>query len=72
LSTTFICPAGVPKTMTAPANPDLAARVAALEQQLRDLRARVAVLEHGTTLPRKENPDDRNAVREKVSYDWQA
>ncbi|MGP8072144.1 MAG: hypothetical protein ACLPZM_03320 [Thermoplasmata archaeon] len=58
--------------MSAPATADLAARVAALERQLRDLRARVATLEHGPILPRKENPDDRDAVREKVSYDWQA
>ncbi|MGA8664768.1 MAG: hypothetical protein WB809_06875 [Thermoplasmata archaeon] len=58
--------------MSAPAAADLAARIAALEQQLRDLRTRVAILERGPVGPRKENADDRNAVREKVSYDWQA
>lgn len=58
--------------MSAPSNPDLAARVAELERQLRDLRARLAVLERGPVGPRKENPDDRSAVREKVTYDWQA
>jgi hypothetical protein len=58
--------------MSAPAPTDLAARVADLERQLRELRARVAVLERGPLAPRKENPDDRNTVREKVSYDWQA
>jgi hypothetical protein len=58
--------------MSAPPSPDLAARVAELERQLRDLKARIAVLEHGPIGPRKENPDDRSAVREKVTYDWQA
>lgn len=58
--------------MSAPAPKDLAARVADLERQLQELRARVAALERGPVRPRQENPDDRNAVREKVSYDWQA
>jgi hypothetical protein len=51
--------------------PDLAARVAELERQLRDLRARVVLLEKGSA-PRRDNPDDRSAIREKVVYDWQS
>jgi hypothetical protein len=58
--------------MSAPTNVDLAARVAELERQVRDLRLRIAALERGGVSPRRENPEDRNAVREKVSYDWQA
>jgi hypothetical protein len=51
--------------------PDLAARIADLERDLRDLRARVAALER-LLAPRMENPADRDVVREKVAYDWQA
>jgi hypothetical protein len=59
--------------MATPAPPaDLLARIADLERQVRDLRARIAVLERGPITPRQENPDDRHAVREKVTYDWQA
>ena len=50
---------------------DLAERVAELERQLRELRARVAAIEKGMA-PRRENPDDRSTVREKVTYDWQS
>ncbi len=57
--------------MSAPTAPNLAARVVELERLVRDLRARVAVLEAGTA-PRKENPDDRSTIREKVRFDWQA
>ncbi len=57
--------------MSVPAAPDLTARVAELERQLRDLRIRVALLEKGTA-PRKENPDDRSTIREKVTFDWQS
>jgi ribosomal protein L29 len=49
----------------------MAARLAQLEQELRDLRARLATLEKQLA-PRLENPADRSTVREKVSYDWQA
>jgi hypothetical protein len=51
--------------------PDLASRIADLERDLRDLRARVATLEK-LLQPRMENRIDRDVVREKVSYDWQA
>jgi hypothetical protein len=53
-------------------DPALTARISALEQQLRDLRARIAALEvvlKGS--PRVEHPLDRDTVQEKVSYDWQ-
>jgi hypothetical protein len=53
-------------------DPVLTARLAALEQQVRDLQSRVAALEivlKGS--PRVEHPLDRDTVREKVSYDWQ-
>jgi Tfp pilus assembly protein PilO len=50
---------------------DMAAKLAQLEKDLRDLRARLAALEKQLD-PRGEHPSDRTAVREKVSYDWQA
>lgn len=45
-------------------------RLARLEQEVRELRGRVAALERrvGTAA---EHPSDRTTVREKVSYDWQ-
>jgi len=51
--------------------PNLAARLADLERDLRDLRARVVALERlvGNT---GDHAVDRTIVREKVSYDWQA
>ena len=70
----------VPSALSSPgairmAMPDdaaaMAARLAQLEQELRDLRARLALLEKQLA-PRAENPADRTAVREKVTYDWQA
>jgi hypothetical protein len=51
--------------------PDLASRLADLERDLRDLRARVAALEK-LLAPRMENRVDSDVVRQKVSYDWQA
>jgi hypothetical protein len=60
--------------MAAPPRPppaDLASRLADLERDLRDLKARVATLER-LLAPRLENRVDRDVVREKVSYDWQA
>lgn len=51
--------------------PDLIARVEQLEREVRDLRLRLATLERNFGV-RAENSSDRNAVREKVSYDWQA
>jgi hypothetical protein len=57
--------------VSTPAPTDLLARVAELERQVKDLRARVALLEKAAGV-RKENPDDRSVVREKVTFDWQA
>lgn len=56
----------------APDDPaQMAAKLAQLERELRELRLRLAVLEKKLA-PRAENPSDQSAVREKVSYDWQA
>jgi hypothetical protein len=63
---------GVSRAMVAADGPDdMAARLAQLEKELRDLRARLAQLERQLD-PRSEHPSDRTAVREKVAYDWQA
>lgn len=50
---------------------EMAERLEQLEKDLKDLRARLAVLERQLD-PRSEHPSDRQAVREKVAYDWQA
>jgi hypothetical protein len=50
---------------------EMAAKLAQLEKDLRDLRLRLATLEQKLD-PRSEHPSDRTAVREKVAYDWQA
>ncbi|MGA9840246.1 MAG: hypothetical protein WBF81_08705 [Thermoplasmata archaeon] len=50
---------------------DMAAKLEQMEKDLRDLRLRLASLEKLLD-PRAEHPSDRSAVREKVSYDWQA
>lgn len=49
---------------------DLPARIAQLERELQELRARVVALERlvGNSA---EHSADRSIVREKVSYDWQ-
>jgi uncharacterized protein with von Willebrand factor type A (vWA) domain len=53
-------------------DPALLARISSLEQQVRELRSRLAALESARGRPaRAENPLDRDTVREKVSYDWQ-
>ena len=57
--------------MSLPSDPDLSARVAALEEQVRALRARVAALER-TLVLRSENATDQAVVARKVTYDWQA
>jgi len=51
--------------------PDLIARVERLERELREIRLRMATLEQKMD-PRLEHPVDKNTVREKVAYDWQA
>ncbi len=57
--------------MSLPAPSDVDRRLAELERQVRELRARVAWLEQ-TFAPRLDHPVDRATVREKVAYDWQA
>ncbi len=49
----------------------LAERLARLEQELRELRARVAALERMVGSG-QEHPSDRSTVRQKVAYDWQS
>jgi hypothetical protein len=56
------------------ANPSplpLLERLAALELEVRDLRARLAALERTVNQP-AEHAADRVSVREKAVYDWQA
>jgi hypothetical protein len=55
--------------MTDDAN-DLKAQVSRLELRVRELEARLEVLER-YTVPRAEHPSDDAAIRRKVSYDWQ-
>jgi len=50
---------------------EMADRLAQLERDLKELRARLVVLERQLAV-RSENPSDRAAVREKVAYDWQS
>jgi len=51
-------------------NPDLSARLADLERDLRELRARVIALERMVGSG-EEHPSDQTTVRRKVAYDWQ-
>lgn len=57
--------------MSASTPADLRARIEILERQIRNLQERVEVLEK-LTVPRMEHPSDSKAIREKVTYDWQA
>ncbi|MCI4364890.1 MAG: hypothetical protein L3K10_02355 [Thermoplasmata archaeon] len=58
--------------MVAHSDPALAARIETLERQVRELLARIAALEGSRSSGgRAENRQDRDTVREKVSYDWQ-
>jgi hypothetical protein len=52
-------------------NPDLSVRIAELERDLRELRARVIALERMVGSG-EEHPSDQTTVRRKVAYDWQA
>jgi hypothetical protein len=58
--------------MVASSDPALLARIDSLERQVRELLARVATLENSRA-PRSGSghSQDRDTVREKVSYDWQ-
>ncbi len=57
-----------------PENPsdDLAERLADLEREVRQLRARVAALERAVSTTEGQHSTDRTAIRQKVVYDWQA
>lgn len=57
--------------MAGAAPESLEERLAQLERQVRELRARVAALEAATRTG-VEHPGDRAVVREKATYDWQA
>ena len=56
--------------MATNATPDLAARLAEIERELRELRIRVIALERLVGAG-EEHPTDQTTVRRKVSYDWQ-
>jgi hypothetical protein len=56
--------------MAASGTPDLAARLAGLERELRELRIRLIALERLVGAG-EEHPTDQTTVRRKVSYDWQ-
>jgi hypothetical protein len=66
--------------MASPSTDSAAARLDALERQVADLRRRLASLEArlgqgtgGTRVDsREEHPLDRDAVKEKVVFDWQS
>lgn len=49
---------------------DLAARLAGIERELRELKLRVIALERLVGAG-EEHPSDQTTVRRKVSYDWQ-
>lgn len=57
--------------MAATGTPQLAARLAQLEQELKELRARVIALERLTGAGEM-HPYDQATVRQKVAYDWQS
>ena len=52
------------------ADSDLTDRLARLERQVDELRRRLDAIERGLAI-RSDNPVDRTAVREKVTFDWQ-
>jgi hypothetical protein len=56
--------------MAASGTPDLGARLAEIERELRELRMRVIALERLVGAG-EEHPTDQTTVRRKVSYDWQ-
>lgn len=46
-------------------------RLADLEQQVRDLKRRVAALERGRGGSAPDHPADQQVIQRKVVYDWQ-
>jgi hypothetical protein len=57
--------------MAVPAASTPESRLAELERQVLDLKARIAALERMVTNP-GEHPADQSTVRRKVTYDWQS
>jgi len=57
-------------SMSASEEGDLAARLAQVERDLRDLRARVVALERMLGAGEL-HPADSSTVQKKVTYDWQ-
>jgi predicted nucleic acid-binding Zn-ribbon protein len=57
--------------MSANRSADLDGRIASLEQELKELRQRIAALERLMGAG-SEHPSDQATVRKKVAYDWQA
>ena len=53
------------------ANPDVVDRLARLEKQVAEIRRRLDEIERNLSI-RSDNPSDRTAVREKVTFDWQS
>jgi hypothetical protein len=50
---------------------ELKTRMARLERLVLELSARIELLERFTH-PKVENPNDQAAIRQKVTFDWQA
>jgi hypothetical protein len=57
--------------MASPGTPDLAARLAQAERELKELRLRVIALERMLGAGEL-HPADSSTVQKKVSYDWQS
>lgn len=54
-------------------DPTLAQRLAALEREIASVKARLAALEAASRpAVSGEHPTDQQAVRQKVTYDWQS
>jgi len=60
-----------PDAMSTSARPDLAARLAQVELELKELRLRVIALERMLGAGEL-HPADSSTVQKKVTYDWQA
>lgn len=60
-----------PGAMSSPAPSDLAARLAQVEHDLRELRLRVIALERLVGAGEL-HPADQSTVQKKVTYDWQS
>lgn len=57
--------------MSTAGNPEPNDRLAALENELKSVKARLAAVERLLAV-RRDNPNDDRAIREKARYDWQA